>query len=128
MYFWCFMLICNLLIPVTMIFFGKCFKDQPLGEINDWYGYRTKMSRKNKATWEFAHRYFGKIWFYGGFVLFLLILLCQFLLWGKDKDTIGNLGLVIVAIQCIFMCAGILPTEKALRKHFDENGYRKDDL
>ena len=32
------------------------------------FGYRTSMSMKNKDTWEFAHKYCGKVWYVCGMV------------------------------------------------------------
>ena len=61
--FWIFMLIMDMLLPVTMIYFGKQFMKNAPKEINATFGYRTTMSMKNKDTWEFAHKYCGKIWY-----------------------------------------------------------------
>lgn len=63
MVFWIFMLIMELLMPLTMIGFGRYFAGQAPKEINSAFGYRTKMSMKNQETWEFAHKYFGKLWY-----------------------------------------------------------------
>ena len=52
--FWIFMLIMNLLIPFTMIGFGRHFMRKAPQKINGIYGYRTTMSMKNRETWEFA--------------------------------------------------------------------------
>ena len=48
--FWIFMLIMDLLIPVTMIGFGSYFMKNAPKEINAVFGYRTSMSMKNKDT------------------------------------------------------------------------------
>ena len=53
--FWIFMLIMDLLLPFTMIGFGRYFMKKAPKEINSVFGYRTSMSMKNKDTWEFAH-------------------------------------------------------------------------
>ena len=58
--FWIFMLIMDLLLPFTMIGFGRYFMKKAPKEINSVFGYRTSMSMKNKDTWEFAHKYCGK--------------------------------------------------------------------
>ena len=57
MEFWIFMLIMDLLLPFTMIGFGRYFMKKAPKEINSVFGYRTSMSMKNKDTWEFAHKY-----------------------------------------------------------------------
>ena len=59
--FWIFMLIMDLLLPFTMIGFGRYFMKKAPKEINSVFGYRTSMSMKNKDTWEFAHKYCGKV-------------------------------------------------------------------
>ncbi len=60
--FWIYMFIMDLLIPIVMILLGRAFLKKAPKEINCVFGYRTSMSMKNKDTWEFAHRYCGKIW------------------------------------------------------------------
>ena len=61
---WIFMLIMVLLFPVIMILIGRYFMKTSSKEINYMFGYRTNMSMKNKDTWDFAHKYIGKLWFY----------------------------------------------------------------
>ena len=48
--FWIFMLIMDLLLPFTMIGFGRYFMKKAPKEINSVFGYRTSMSMKNKDT------------------------------------------------------------------------------
>ena len=71
--FWIFMLIMDLLLPFTMIGFGRNFMKKAPKEINSVFGYRTSMSMKNKDTWEFAHKYCGKVWYVCGMVLISLL-------------------------------------------------------
>lgn len=47
---WIFMFNCDLLIPFTIIGFGKYFTKFAPIEINAVFGYRTTMSLKNKET------------------------------------------------------------------------------
>ena len=63
--FWIFMLVSELLIPVLMIGFGRCFRKNAPKEINPVFGYRTRMSTRNLDTWKFAHHYFGRLWYRG---------------------------------------------------------------
>lgn len=46
MWFWIFMFLCNLLIPLFMAGFGRVMLKHPPKEINNFVGYRTAMSRK----------------------------------------------------------------------------------
>lgn len=47
--FWFFMLIMELLAPITMIGFGRYFLKEAPKEINPIFGYRTRMSMKNNV-------------------------------------------------------------------------------
>ena len=49
MAFWVFMLIMGLLIPLTMVGFGKLFLTRAPKNINMVFGYRTVMSMKNRT-------------------------------------------------------------------------------
>ena len=123
--FWIFMLIMDLLIPFTLIGFGRYFMKNAPTQINVVFGYRTTMSMKNQETWEFAHKYCGKIWYVCG--LILLPITVAFLLFsiGKSEDYVGTVGGTICMVQLIPLIGAIFPTEKALRKHFDKNGKRR---
>jgi len=114
MEFWIFMLIMDLLLPFTMIGFGKYFMKKAPKEINSVFGYRTSMSMKNKDTWEFAHKYCGKVWYVCGMVMLPITVIFMLLVIGK-----------ICGVQLIPLIGSILPTEIALKKNFDKNGIRR---
>ncbi|MDC7288933.1 SdpI family protein [Blautia schinkii] len=120
--FWIFMLIMDLLLPFTMIGFGRYFIKKAPKEINAVFGYRTAMSMKNRETWEFAHKYCGKIWYVCGLSLLPITVLCLLLIIGKSKDYVGTVGGIICGAQLILLVGSILPTEIALKKTFDKNG------
>lgn len=123
--FWIFMLLMNILTPLIMIGFGWMFMRHIPDEINTVFGYRTKMSTKNRDTWEFAHQYCGKLWFICGLVMLPLSVISMLFVIGQSEDVVGNLGGMICFIQCAFLIGSIFPTERALRKNFDRNGIRR---
>lgn len=125
MVFWAFMLLVNTLTPFTMIGFGKLFLNHASGEINTAFGYCTRMSMKNRDTWEFAHQYCGRLWFFCGLILLPLSILPMFFVMGENEDVVGGLVGVICMIQCGILIGTIIPTELALRKNFDKNGMRR---
>lgn len=122
--FWIFMLIMELLIPFTMIGFGKYFSKKAPKNINIIFGYRTAISIKNKDTWVFAHKYIGKIWYTCGLIMMPLSVAVMALVIGKTENIIGTIGAVLVFIQMIPMIISIICTEKALKKTFDKHGSR----
>ncbi len=123
--FWIFMLIMDLLIPFTMVAFGRYFLNTAPKEINALFGYRTTMSMKNKDTWIFAHKYCGKIWYISGLVMLPISFIIMLLFIGKTENTVGTVGGVLCFVQMIPLVGAIIPTEKALKMNFDRNGNRK---
>lgn len=122
--FWIFMMIMNLLIPFTLIGFGKYFMKSAPENINIVFGYRTSMSMKNQDTWKFAHEYCGNLWFKWGKNTLILTVIAMLFLLGKSEDTIGNWGGTICMLQLLPLIGAIGPTENALKKNFDKNGKR----
>jgi len=123
--FWIFMLIMDLLLPFTMIGFGRYFMKKAPKEINSVFGYRTSMSMKNKDTWEFAHKYCGKVWYACGMVMLPITVIFMLLVIGKNEDCVGSIGGIICGVQLIPLIGSIIPTEIALKKNFDKNGTRR---
>lgn len=125
MAFWIYMLVMDLLIPAIMIGFGRSFMTKAPQNINATFGYRTTMSMKNKDTWEFAHKYCGKLWFRCGLVLLPLFVIPLLFVLNKDIATVGNVGLIVAGVQLIPLVGSIFPTEAALKRTFDQNGLRR---
>ena len=111
--FWIFMLIMDLLIPFTMIGFGKYFLKTAPKEINAVFGYRTTMSMKNKDTWLFAHKYCGKIWYKVGLIMLPISFVIMLFVIGRTKDMIGMVGGIVCFVQMIPLVGTIIPTERA---------------
>lgn len=123
--FWIFMLCMDLIIPFTMIGFGRLFLNNAPREINSVFGYRTAMSMKNKDTWEFAHKVCGKLWFRCGLILLPVSIVPSTFVIGRSDNTIGIVSGIICVIQLAMLVGSIIPTEAALKKTFDENGVRR---
>ena len=126
MEFWIFMLAMNLLFPLIMIVMGRYFMKKSPKEINYIFGYRTNMSMKNKDTWDFAHKYFGKRWFRLGWLLIPISVIPMLFVIGKGEDIIGTVGMVVMVIDLILLIAPIFPTERALKKIFDKDGNKRN--
>jgi len=104
---------------------GRYFMKTAPKEINYIFGYRTNMSMKNKDTWEFAHKYIGKLWFYLGLILIPCAVVPMLFVIGGDEDIVGTVGSVVCVVSLVILIIPIIPTEKALKKTFDNNGNRK---
>lgn len=124
MKFWFFMLVINLIFPLTMICWGKYFIKKAPKEINYIFGYRTTMSMKNKDTWNFAHHYFGKLWFKLGVITLPICIIVMLFVIDKSKNIIGTVSTILCIIQLFPIIIPIIPTEIALKKTFDKDGNR----
>ena len=124
MFYW-FMLAMSLLLPVTMIGFGASFRRRAPGRIQYAYGYRTSMSMKNRDTWTFAHRYFGRLWLWAGAISLPLSAIPFLFVWKREAEIVGRVGLAVVALQLILLLVPVFLTESALRRTFDSRGLRR---
>ena len=124
--FWIYMLCIGLLFPAIMLLMGRYFMKTAPKEINYIFGYHTNISMKNKDTWEFAHKYIGKLWFRFGWILVPITIIPMLFVLGKSEDIIGTVGAVVVVVDLIILISAIFPTEMALKKTFDKEGNRKD--
>lgn len=118
-----FSLIMTTLLSLTMIGFGFLFIKRPPEEINSVFGYRTRMSTQNKDTWDFAHRYSGKIWLICGIITEIISVVVVFSL--QNLKNYNQIMLIMFYIQLAALLLVIPLTEAALRKTFTKNGIRK---
>ena len=125
MWFWWFMLICDLLIPLTMVIGGYLMWKHTPKTINGFMGYRTARSMKNMDTWKFAHEYAGRLWWKIGWIILFPSLVVHIPVYGASDDRVGLVGGVVVAIQTIILIASNYPTENALKKNFNDDGSRR---
>lgn len=125
MFFWWFMFACNLLYPAAMILGGWFMWKHCPKKINSIVGYRTKLSMRNRETWKFAHENCGKRWWRIGWLMLLPTILVQIPFYGKSDDAVGYLGLAICIVGCTVLGLSALPTEKALKANFTDDGQRR---
>lgn len=125
MWFWWFVLVSDMLVPVIQIIAGWIMWKYCPSSINNVLGYRTKWSKKNQDTWEFAHKHCGRTWWKVGLVLLVLTVAVHIPFYGADEDTIGNLCLIVTGVQLVALIGSVFPTERALKRTFNEDGTRK---
>ena len=123
--YWVFMLVMVLLMPLSMLLFGRHFMKTAPAKINYAFGYRTKRSMQNEDTWAFAHHYFGKLWYVCGLVATPVSILLMLLTLGKGESAVSAAGSILCSVQLIPVIACIFPTERALKRTFDADGKRR---
>jgi hypothetical protein len=83
------------------------------------------MSMKSKETWRFAHNYCGNLWRKIGWIMFVISIIIMLFVIGKNEDIIGTLSGILCSIQLVFLVGPIFPTERALKKNFDDQDNRR---
>lgn len=122
MEFGIFLLCCNLILPLIMIGFGMVFLNHPPGKINSYYGYRTRRSMLNQNTWEFAHKYCGRLWKRMGIIMLPVSMAVSILMLWMSETMQGVLTGILETLQILVMLGSIFLVEGALKREFDENG------
>lgn len=125
MWFWWFMFVCNMFYSLAMIIAGWFMWKRCPQTINSIVGYRTKRSMINMDTWKFANENCGKRWWNIGWIMLVPTALIQIPLYGKGEGAIGWLGLGICFVESTILLVSILPTERALKTTFTDDGIRK---
>ena len=123
--FWWFMLVCDLLIPIIMLIAGWMMWKHCPKKMNMIYGYRTKRSMINMDTWKFANDYCGRLWFKIGWIMLIPSALLFVPVYNSNEDVVGIVGSILCVIQLFVLIAAIIPTEKALKNTFNDDGTRK---
>jgi len=122
---WIFMLGTGLLIPGSMILIGRYYRRNSPGAINTILGYRTRRSMSNRRTWEFAHRYWGNLWWRTGWILLLITLLAMLSVRDRPAGAVETAGSWLMGIQTLVMLLTILPVERALKRAFGSDREEK---
>jgi len=125
MWFWWFMFVCDLLIPILMIAAGIMMWKHSPGKINGMFGYRTARSMKNLDTWKFAHDYCGRLWWKIGWMMLLPSMALHFPFYHDSENMIGTVGAILCTVQCIFLIGSVFLTERALKRAFTDEGIRR---
>lgn len=118
MWFWWFMLACDLLVPVTMIVCGNMMWKHAPKSINGIIGYRTRRSMENTETWKFANAYCGRLWWKIGWGMLIPSIIIHIPFYHGSENVIGSVGGVLCMVQCAILFVPIVLTEKALKGNF----------
>jgi uncharacterized membrane protein len=115
----------ELLVPIIILTFGIIFRKKGPKKMNGIFGYRTEMSLKNRATWDFANAFCARIWRIIG-----LLLLFPSVVAGSVSIRLGAgarviIMLIIVTMQIIILILSVFVVEKVLKMNFDQDGNKR---
>ena len=118
------MFIFTLIVPILMIVFGYIFGKEFPKKDKSMLAYKSKRAVLSDATWSFAHKNLGNIWFISGSIFFTLSILIMIMTKSDDMTTTIITGVIIIVSEAIVMLLEIGIIELLLKKKFDEKGKR----
>lgn len=119
--FWFSMLVLDLIPPAIMIILGRLMK-KAAKSMRTKLAFRTKMAKKNRNTWKYAHNFCGNFLFNMGGVLMVFSVYILLLVSEKENLSIGIIGKTMCLLQSVSILIPFGLTEIALRIKFDSNG------
>ena len=118
MWFWAFMTITVVCIPVIMLIIARVYEKRPPRYNNLLSGYRTRRSRKSPEAWAYAHERLCFYWKKIGWGMLVAAVLCMLWFFGRDEDTVGMAGGVVSTLEVIPMFVSIGLIERDLKREF----------
>ena len=125
MWYWWVMLLCDMIVPVVMVVAGIIMLKHCPKKINMLLGYRTTRSMVNMDTWRFAHHHCGRLWWRIGLIMLILSALAHIPFYQSSEAVIGTFASVLCWVQVAILVVSVFPTERALKKTFNDDGTRK---
>lgn len=80
---------------------------------------------EKQGTWEFAHKFCGRIWYVCGLGLLAVAVIPMLFVIGEDINLVGTVGGIVCGVELVPLVGSIIPTEIALRKNLDKLGNRR---
>ncbi|MDE7276674.1 MAG: SdpI family protein [Lachnospiraceae bacterium] len=125
MWFWWFIFVCDMFIPILMVIVGNMMRKHAPEKINGIIGYRTARSMKNIDKWKFAHDYCGRLWWKIGWGMLIPSFVIHIPFYHSSESTIGIVAAILCTMQSVILILSIFPTEKALKRAFTDDGMRR---
>lgn len=117
MTFWCFMLLCDAIIPLLMIVGGWFMWKKCPQKINSFIGYRTTRSMKNEEIWIFANHKCGKLWWKTGWCMLPTALVLLLFLHSQEA-TVAAIALLLCTAQLVTLFLTLYSIEHSLHTNF----------
>ena len=122
---WILMFFSNLIVPVVLMSFGSSFRNNPPGQINALFGYRTNRSTKNQDTWVFANKLWGDLAWKSGIWMLIGSVAAMIAVFFAGENVVAAVGTILMLLQVAVIVATIPIVERALKKEFDKDGNRR---
>lgn len=125
MVFWISVFLFTIAIPLAMLVFGILFIRAAFVGFSSNVGYRTRRSRRSKATWSYANKMVGSLLIIFGTVLLPVYSILMLTLTDSNESLIGLYSGILILCSFVPIIISFLPVEGLLKKNFDIYGQRK---
>lgn len=105
------MAVVYILFPLAMILFGFWFRIRPPGRPTE-----------KEEVWRFAQHHLARSWLILGGSLLVLSAGVLWLVSRQRQSVILTVGIILNVFQTLVLFASSLPTQIAMRRHFDREG------
>ena len=122
MYYWLFISISILLVPLLMLIMGlMCWFCPPKG-VCWFFGYRSRRATASDEVWLYAQNLLGKIWTIAGSILLIATFILSIVLLKRDDFYRSFAALITLGVEIFTLICIIIPVEILLHVHFDRFG------
>lgn len=108
---WIFMTVVYILFPLAMIILGLWFRVRPPGR-----------PQEKEEVWRFAQHHLARTWLILGGPLLALSVGALLLVIRQRSSVIFTVGIILNGFQTLVLFSSSLPTQRAMRRHFDGEG------
>jgi len=107
-----------IIVPLLMVVVGIRFlKFQP--KLKGVFGLRIDCAMTNEETWNFAHKYGGKLWIVLGIIMSVVIVLCMLIAININELIVGIIALIISMIELLVFIFSFSIIKKNIKKKFN---------
>lgn len=108
----------TIMVPFIMVLIGVIWKKNWPSKINDFYGYRTSSSMKDKAHWDYAHQSCAKVMFMLGVIGLIITVPFIIQYFTLSLDEMANISMIPIMIHCALLVFSIIPVEIMIKRKF----------
>ena len=129
MYYWLFISISILLVPLLMLIMGLMCWFCPPKSVCWFFGYRSRRATASDEVWLYAQNLLGKIWTISGSVLLIAAFILSIVLLKRDDVYRSLAALITLGAEIFTLVCIIIPVEIVLYVRFDRfgNARQKED-
>lgn len=123
---WLLFLFASCLIPLTSLLAGMFFLKRTTSKRGS-FGYRSRLSMQNDATWRFAQSTCGIVLEMVAVATFFPTIMLEIIGYFMGLKLQAVLTLIIITIQMVLVVFAIAYVDRSIKRNFDKDGQLKEE-